>query len=329
MESVLFDCMKVINDTRVILVDNIDLLSIETHPTCISALSKIIDYCSTIEDHRIQNSFDHHHLSTIITITDIVYQYMLTRRKKMIIIATCTSSSDIHDSLTQPYRLGLPMRLVEPSLIDKRDVLMSLLMHPTVRCMNDFTIDDIINPRHICDKYSYDAFVEVLANELVLYMQSFYIADIHRYINEQYQNEASLHNHNDLSCNDDSIDYDGRVRLLSSRELLKGVMNSNPTNSMSSTSSKIINRFMKQFDISSSEPLLIGMDRWKNHLLRLLSAAVPAINEDTYYRRWISCDDNVDNNNSNNDNGGNDDSSRRRWRKWTRIRRRCSGEWDG
>ena len=51
---------------------------------------------------------------------------------RTVVIASCSSSSNVHASLKQSYRLGSPMLLTEPSLLDKRDVLLSLMLDPNV-----------------------------------------------------------------------------------------------------------------------------------------------------------------------------------------------------
>lgn len=277
MESILFDCLQD-RDHRVMLVDNIDHLTIEAHPTCISALINTIDSssssCRADGSHHLCDSL----LSSIIGAS--ADSNSLPRRRmsmRTVVIASCSSSSNVHASLQQSYRLGSPMILTEPSLLDKRDVLLSLMLDPTVAVVDDFTQGDAIDPK-LFDKSSYKDFIAVIANELVLYMKSYSIADIHRYFTEQYQNSS-----HDSSTGDGVV-----VRKLSSRQLLKSAINSNPTSSLSSTSSRVINRFMRQFDISSSEPHLIGVDHWKSHLLTMLSTAIPSISDDDYYHRWIS-----------------------------------------
>jgi hypothetical protein len=278
MESVLFDCLQD-RDHRVLLVDNIDHLTIEAHPTCISALINTIDSsssssCRADRSHHLSDSL----LSSIIVVSaDSNYLPRRRRRMRTVIIASCSSSYNVHASLKQPYRLGSPMLLTEPSLLDKRDVLLSLMLDPNVAVVNDFTQGDAIAPK-LSDMSSYKDFIALVANELVLYMKSYSIADIHRYFIEQYQN----------SSHDSSIGDGVVVRQLSSRQLLKSAINSNPTSSLSSSSSRVINRFMRQFDIASSEPHLIGVDHWKSHLLTMLSTAIPSISDDDYYHRWIS-----------------------------------------
>ena len=111
------------------------------------------------------------------------------RRMRTLVIASCSSSSNVHASLKQPYRLGSPMQLVEPSLLDKRDVLLTLMLDPTVAVVNDFTQGDTIDLK-LSYRSSYEDFITIIANELVLYMKSYSIADIHRYFTEQYQNST-------------------------------------------------------------------------------------------------------------------------------------------
>jgi len=266
MESVLFDCLQD-RDHRVLLVDNIDHLTIEAHPTCISALINTIDSssssCRADRSHHLSDSL----LSSIIVVSaDSNYLPRRRRRRRMrtVIIASCSSSSNVYASLKQPYRLGSPMLLTEPSLLDKRDVLLSLMLDPSVAVVDDFTQGDAISLK-LSDMSSYKDFIALIANELVLYMKSYSIADIHRYFIEQYQN----------SSHDSSIGDGVVVRQLSSRQLLKSAINSNPTSSLSSSSSRVINRFIRQFDIASSEPHLIGVDHWKSHLLTMLSTVIP------------------------------------------------------
>lgn len=258
------------------LVDNIDQLTIEAYPTCISALINTIDSSSSCRADRSHHLCDSLLSSMIVVSADSIH-FPRRRRRRMVVIASCSSSSNVHASLKQSYRLGSPMLLTEPSLLDKRDVLLSLMLDPNVAVVDDFTQGDAIAQK-LSDKSSYKDFIVLVANELVLYMKSYSIADIHRYFTEQYQN----------SSHDSSIGDGVVVRQLSSRQLLKSAINSNPTSSLSSTSSRVINRFMRQFDIASSEPHLIGVDHWKSHLLTMLSTAIPFISDDDYYHRWIS-----------------------------------------
>jgi len=236
MESVLFDCLQD-RDHRVLLVDNIDHLTIEAHPTCISALINTIDSsssssCRADRSHHLSDSL----LSSIIVVSaDSNYLPRRRRRMRTVIIASCSSSSNVHASLKQPYRLGSPMLLTEPSLLDKRDVLLSLMLDPNVAVVDDFTQGDAIAPK-LSDMSSYKDFIALVANELVLYMKSYSIADIHRYFIEQYQN----------SSHDSKIGDGVVIRQLSSRQLLKSAINSNPTSSLSSSSSRVINRFMRR-----------------------------------------------------------------------------------
>ena len=300
MESVLFDCLQD-RDHRVLLVDNIDHLTIEAHPTCISALINTIDSSSSSSSSSCRADRSHHLSDSLLSSIIVVSSdsnYLPRRRRRTVIIASCSSSSNVHASLKQSYRLGFPMLLTEPSLLDKRDVLLSLMLDPNVAVVDDFTQGDDIAPK-LSGMSSYKDFIALVANELVLYMKSYSIADIHRYFTEQYQN----------SSHDSSIGDGVVVRQLSSRQLLKSAINSNPTSSLSSSSSRVINRFMRQFDIASSEPHLIGVDHWKSYLLTMLSTAIPSISDDDYYHRWIS------------------PSSMKTSMSGGSRKRRCSGKW--
>jgi hypothetical protein len=146
IENSIFRFIKT-DRAEVLLLDNIDAV---TFGSTLSTITHVFDHCPHIR-----------------------------------VCATCTSAKGLHQSLVQPYRLGRPLKLRLPDLLERKRLLQSLLCGPHVHI--DWGPSTSMAPTAPTDATGTISAGARLAGELASRSQGMTSADLCRLVRQEFQ----------------------------------------------------------------------------------------------------------------------------------------------